>query len=185
MAAQEVSGEPGQALALWLTGLPAAGKTTLAGEIAGALRAGGLAVCVLDGDDMRRGLNADLGFGNSDRDENVRRAAEIARLLLDSGIFVVMALISPFREARQRARTIIGTDRFVEIFVDAPLDVCRERDPKRLYAKAVAGEIKGLTGFDAPYEAPLEPEIHLRSDRGTPRELAERVLRYLSEQQRL
>ena len=182
MTAQEASGKPGPAFALWLTGLPAAGKTTLAGEIARRLRAMGLPVRVLDGDDLRDGLNADLGFSDADREENVRRFAEVARLFLDSGVVVLAAVISPFRSGRERARTIIGAGRFVEVFVDAPLDVCRERDPKRLYAKAVAGEIKGLTGFDAPYEAPLDPEIHLHSDRGTPGELAGRVLRYLSEQ---
>ena len=174
-----------EAFALWLTGLPAAGKTTLAEHIAAALRGQGLAVCVLDGDEMRRGLNSDLGFSESGRDESVRRAAEVARLLLDSGIIAVAALISPFRAARQRAREAVGAGRFVEVFVDAPVEVCRERDPKGLYAKALAGEIKGLTGIDAPYEAPCEPQLHLRSDRSAPGELAGRVVDYLRGRGRL
>ncbi len=181
----EEDSQPTQAFALWLTGLPAAGKTTVAGQIAQELRGMGLAVCVLDGDEMRRGLNAGLGFSEPDRDESVRRAAEVARLVLDSGIIAITALISPFRSARRRAGEIVGTDRFVEVFVDAPVEVCRERDPKGLYARALAGEMKGLTGIDAPYEAPSEPEIHLRTDRNTPGELAARVVDYLRNHQRL
>ena len=165
--------------ALWLTGLPAAGKTTLAGEIAGRLRTMGVSVRVLDGDDLRDGLNADLGFSDADREENVRRFAEVARLFLDSGLVVLAAVISPFRSGRERARTIIGAGRFVEIFVDAPLEVCQQRDPKALYAKARDGKLAGLTGFDAPYEAPENPSIHLRTDEETPEALAESVIRYL------
>ena len=167
--------------ALWLTGLPAAGKTTLAGEIAGRLRSLGHPACILDGDDLRRGLNANLGFSEADREENVRRTAEVARLLLDSGIFVVAALISPFRAGRKQARVLAGAHRFVEVFVDAPLAVCQQRDPKKLYAKARAGEITGLTGIDAPYEAPRNPELSLRSDKESPRALANRVIRYIQD----
>ena len=166
---------------LWLTGLPAAGKTTLAGALASRLRNLGLPVCVLDGDDLRRGLNADLGFSEADRDENVRRTAEVARLLLDAEIFVVAALISPFRAGRKQAGKRIGAGRFVEIFVDAPLEVCQQRDPKQLYAKARAGEIAGLTGFDAPYEAPRSPALHLCSDKDSPNALAEQVIRYIGD----
>lgn len=173
------------AFVLWLTGLPAAGKTTLAGEIARRLRELGLLVRVLDGDDLRDGLNADLGFSDADREENVRRFAEVARLFLDSGICVVAAVISPFRSGRARARAIVGTGRFVEIFVDAPLEVCQQRDPKDLYARARAGKIAGLTGFDAPYEAPQEPAIRLRTNKDTPQALAESVIRYLKDRKRL
>ena len=185
MPPQRPSPESRQAFVLWLTGLPAAGKTTLAGEIAGLLRDSGLGVCLLDGDVMRRGLNADLGFSEAARDENVRRAAEVTRLLLDSGITVVTALISPFREARMRAREIAGAARFVEVFVDAPLEVCRRRDPKGLYARANAGEISDLTGVGSPYEPPPDPELHLHSDLETPQALADAVLHYLRNQGRL
>ncbi|MDE0681231.1 MAG: adenylyl-sulfate kinase [Gammaproteobacteria bacterium] len=185
MPPQRPSPESRQPFALWLTGLPAAGKTTLAGEIAGRLRDLGLSVCMLDGDIMRRGLNADLGFSEAGRDENIRRAAEIAKLLLDSGIIVVTALISPFRAGRMRAREIAGAGRFLEVFVDAPLEVCRQRDPKGLYARAAAGEISDLTGVGSPYQPPLDPELHLRSDRDTPEALADEVIRYLRDQGRL
>ena len=171
--------------ALWLTGLPAAGKTTLAGEIARRLRAFGLTVAVLDGDELRRGLNVDLGLSKADREENVRRCAEVTRLLLDSGVFVVVALIAPFRAGRRRARRIAGTGRLLEVFVDAPLAVCQRRDPKGLYAKARAGKITGLTGVDAPYEAPERPAIHLRTDQGTPQAQAEEVIGWLRAAQRL
>ncbi len=170
-----------QPCAMWLTGLPAAGKTTLAGEIAGRLRSLGHSACILDGDDLRRGLNANLGFSEADREENVRRAAEVARLLLDSGIFVVAALISPFRAGRKQARVLTGADRFVEVFVDAPLEVCQERDPKKLYAKVHAGEITGLTGIDSPYETPQNPELRLQSDKESPATLADRVIRYIQD----
>ena len=176
---------PAKPFALWLTGLPAAGKTTLAGEIAGRLRGLGYAVRVLDGDDLRDGLNADLGFSDADREENVRRFAEVARLFLDSGLLVLASVISPFRAGRERARTIVGADRFLEVFVDAPPEVCQRRDPKGLYAKARAGRLAGLTGFDAPYEAPENPSIHLRTDRDTPEALAGSVIRYLKEEKRL
>lgn len=171
--------------ALWLTGLPAAGKTTLAAEIATRLRGLNLPACVLDGDDLRRGLNANLGFSEADRQENVRRTAEVVRLFLDSGIFVIAALISPFSAGRKQARSLAGPHRFVEIFVDAPLDVCRQRDPKKLYAKARAGELTGLTGIDSPYEAPQNPELHLRSDRESPQALADRVIRHIVHEKRL
>jgi len=185
MALRHSSSGTRRPFALWLTGLPAAGKSTLADGIASRLRGSGLAVCVLDGDVMRCGLNADLGFSEAGRDENVRRAAEVAKLLLDSGIIVVAALISPFREARARARAIAGAERFVEVFVDAPLEVCQARDPKGLYAKAAAGEISALTGIDSPYETPLDPELRLRAGRETPQALANEVMRYLGQQGRL
>lgn len=140
---------------LWLTGLPAAGKTTLAGEIAARLRKLGVPVRVLDSGELRQGLNADMGSGDAHREENLRRIAEVARLLLDSGIVVLAAVISPYRSGRERAREIVGADRFVEVFVDAPPEVCRQRDPKGLYARAHAGALANFTGFDAPYEAPV------------------------------
>ncbi|MCY4476422.1 MAG: adenylyl-sulfate kinase [Gammaproteobacteria bacterium] len=179
------SNGPRHTFALWLTGLPAAGKTTLAGEIAGRLRHMDVPACLLDGDVMRRGLNADLGFSEADREENVRRAAEVTKLLLDSGVIVVVALISPFRAGRRRARELVGAERFIELFVDAPLEICQRRDPKGLYARAQAGEITDLTGIGSPYEPPRYPEIHLRSDRDTPQALADEVIRYLRDEGRL
>ncbi len=166
---------------VWLTGLPAAGKTTLARETAGRLRALGLRAFVLDGDDLRTGINSDLGFSHDDRNESVRRAGHVAKLLLDAGTITLAALISPFREGRQRIRALAGAGRFVEIFVDAPLEVCEQRDPKGLYAKARAGDIQDVTGLDSPYEPPENPEIRLRSAEHPPDELAGQIIRYLEE----
>lgn len=164
---------------LWLTGLPAAGKTTLAREIARRLETLGVRALVLDGDDLRQGLNNDLGFSHAARNESVRRAGHAAKLILDTGTIAVAALISPFREHRQRIRTLAGDGRFVEIFVDAPLHVCERRDPKGLYASASAGDIRDVTGIDSPYEPPENPDIRLRSAERLPDELAGQVIRYL------
>lgn len=164
---------------LWLTGLPAAGKTTLAREIARRLETLGIRAFVLDGDDLRLGLNSDLGFSHAARNESVRRAGHAAKLLLDSGTIAVAALISPFRKHRQRIRALAGDGRFVEIFVDAPLHVCERRDPKGLYASARAGDIQDVTGIDSPYEPPENPDIRLRSAERLPDELAGEVIRYL------
>ena len=168
---------------LWLTGLPAAGKTTLAREIARRLETLGVRAFVLDGDDLRLGLNSDLGFSHAARDESVRRAGHAAKLILDTGTIAVAALISPFREHRQRIRELAGPDRFVEIFVDAPLHVCERRDPKGLYASARAGDIQDVTGIDSPYEPPENPDIRLRSEVSPPGELAGEVIRYLRERE--
>lgn len=166
---------------LWLTGLPAAGKTTLAREIVRRLETLGVRAFALDGDDLRLGLNSDLGFSHADRNESVRRAGHAARLLVDAGTIAVAALISPFRNHRQRIRELAGPDRFVEIFVDAPLHVCERRDPKGLYASARAGEIQDVTGIDSPYEPPETPDIRLQSAESPPGELASQVIRYLEE----
>lgn len=168
---------------LWLTGLPAAGKTTLAREIARRLDTLGVRAFVLDGDDLRLGLNSDLGFSHAARNESVRRAGHAAKLLLDTGTIAVAALISPFRNHRQRIRALAGPGRFVEIFVDAPLHVCERRDPKGLYASARAGDIQDVTGIDSPYEPPQNPDILLRSAESPPGELAGQVIRYLQERE--
>ena len=170
---------------LWLTGLPAAGKTTLAREIARRLETLGVRAFVLDGDDLRLGLNSDLGFSHAARNESVRRAGHAARLLVDSGTIAVVALISPFRKHRQRIRALAGDGRFMEIFVDAPLHVCERRDPKGLYASARAGDIRDFTGIDSPYEPPENPEIRLRSAEQPPDELAGEVIRYLEENEHI
>lgn len=143
----------------WITGLPAAGKTTLARALADALKASGRPVFVLDGDELRQGLCADLGLSDADRSENIRRAGEVARLMEKAGITVVCAFVSPFEADRQRVRSLFQQGQFAEVHLNTPLDECIRRDPKGLYAKARAGTITGLTGWDAPYEAPVHPEF--------------------------
>lgn len=149
---------------VWLTGLSAAGKSTIAKGLNPVLQALGLATCILDGDAVRLGLCRDLGFAEQDREENVRRVAEVAALMADAGLTVIVAMISPSRAARHRARCIVGTGRFVEVFVDAPLAVLETRDPKGLYKRARSGELKGFTGIDSIYEPPVWPELHICSD---------------------
>ncbi|MBN1543497.1 adenylyl-sulfate kinase [candidate division KSB1 bacterium] len=146
---------------LWLTGLSASGKTTLAHAVERALHERGHLSVVLDGDVIRQGLNSDLGFSPKDRTENIRRVGEVAGLFCDTGIIALTAFISPYRSDRHQARSRVEADRFVEIFVDVPLQVAEERDPKGLYAKARRGEIPEFTGITAPYETPLSPELHL------------------------
>lgn len=149
---------------VWLTGLSGAGKTTIAQALEVELRRGGQPVCVLDGDGLRRGLCADLGFSPGDRQENIRRVGEVARLFADAGLICIVALISPYRRDRERARAAAPAGRFLEVFVNSPLEVCERRDPKGLYARARAGELKDFTGISAPYEPPFAPELELRTD---------------------
>jgi adenylyl-sulfate kinase len=156
-------GQPTQGRCLWLTGLSGAGKSTLAQMLVPRLRARGWPACSVDGDVLRHGLSRDLGFSDADRSENIRRAAEVARLLVDQGVFVVVSLISPFRADRALARSLFAPGRFAEVFVDAPLAVCEQRDPKGLYARARRGQLPGMTGIDSAYEAPEHPELHLRT----------------------
>jgi adenylylsulfate kinase len=145
---------------LWCTGLSGSGKSTLVNATEHQLHKLGYKTMVLDGDNIRMGLCKDLGFSDADRKENIRRIAEVAKLFAESGTIVLTAFISPFIADRAEARSIIGED-FIEIFVDTPLDVCEQRDPKGLYKKARAGQIKGFTGIDSPYEAPLKPELRI------------------------
>jgi adenylylsulfate kinase len=160
---------------VWLTGLPSAGKTTVAQALAGRLRDEGVRSYVLDGDVVRKGLNADLGFTAEARCENVRRVGEVAALFADAGLTAIVALISPYVADRDRARQRAG-ERFVEVYVDCPLDVCKSRDPKGLYARAAAGKMKGLTGVDDPYEPPIRPEAVLYTDREDVAACVEKVL---------
>jgi bifunctional enzyme CysN/CysC len=161
---------------IWFTGLSGAGKSTIANLVEKKLHALGLHTYMLDGDNVRHGLNKDLGFTAADRVENIRRIAEVGKLMLDAGLIVLTAFISPFRAERRMARTLVKEDEFVEIFVDAPLSIAEQRDPKGLYKKARRGEIKNFTGVDSPYEEPEAPEIHLDTMKLSPEEAADRVL---------
>lgn len=164
---------------IWLTGLSGAGKSTIASEAEAQLVAQGRAAYVLDGDNLRHGLCADLGFDAAARNENVRRIGEVACLLADAGLVVLVALVSPYRAARDAARArheAVGIG-FAEVFVDTPLEICQGRDPKGLYAASAAGTLVGLTGVDDPYEPPLAPALRLDTSQGSPQELAERVVR--------
>jgi bifunctional enzyme CysN/CysC len=165
---------------LWFTGLSGAGKSTIANLVERRLLADGYHTILLDGDNVRHGLNRDLGFTDADRVENIRRVAEVAKLMLDAGLIVLVSFISPFRAERRMARELIGEGAFLEVFVDAPLAVCEARDVKGLYAKARAGKIANFTGIGSPYEAPEAPEIHLRSDRGTAADSATLVVKHLT-----
>ncbi|MET0258223.1 MAG: adenylyl-sulfate kinase [Methylobacterium sp.] len=164
---------------LWFTGLSGAGKSAIANALERALFAAGRHTYLLDGDNVRHGLNRDLGFTEADRVENIRRVAETARLMLDAGLIVLASFISPFRADRAMARALMGEGEFVEIFVDTPLAVAEARDPKGLYRRARAGEIRNFTGIDSPYEPPLSPEIRLAAGGSTPEALAEEVLAHL------
>jgi len=164
---------------LWFTGLSGAGKSTIANLIERALAAGGRHTYLLDGDNVRHGLNRDLGFTDADRVENIRRVAETSKLFIDAGLIVLVSFISPFRSEREGARRLLGEGHFVEIFVDTPLDVCMARDPKGLYGKAKAGELKHFTGVDSAYEAPENPELTLRTVEKDAVALAEEVVDYL------
>ncbi len=149
---------------IWLTGYSGAGKTTLGTGLTRKLYELGFLVYMLDGDQVRQGLNSDLGFSSEDRGENIRRIGEVAKLFADAGLLAVVAFISPFREGRDRVRAGMQKNRFVEVFVDCSLEVCEARDSKGLYKKARSGDLKDFTGISSPYESPLSPEVHLQTD---------------------
>ena len=146
---------------VWLTGLSGAGKSTIAAVVERRLHALGRHTCVLDGDEVRRGLSRDLGFANEDRVENIRRVAEVARLMADAGLIVLVSCVSPFRAGRRAARALIPEGEFLEVFVDAPLEVAEARDPKGLYKRARRGELPNFTGIDSPYERPEHPDLRV------------------------
>ena len=166
---------------IWLTGLPASGKSTIARELEWRLYNMGKLAYVLDGDNIRHGLNSDLGFSPEDRKENIRRIGEVAKLFADAGIITITSFISPYREDRERARKLLKEGEFIEVYLKCPLEVLIERDPKGLYKKALAGEIKEFTGISAPYEEPLNPEIILETDKETVEESTEKIISYLKE----
>jgi bifunctional enzyme CysN/CysC len=172
-----LKGQRGQVV--WLTGLSGAGKSTIANLVEKRLHALGRHTYLLDGDNVRHGLNKNLGFTEEDRVENIRRVAEVAKLMVDAGLIVLTAFISPFRAERRLAREILEGDEFIEVFVDTPLAVAEQRDVKGLYAKARAGQLKNFTGIDSPYEAPEAPELRIDTTTMTPVEAAERIVEWL------
>lgn len=164
---------------IWFTGLSGSGKSTLALEVESKLHQRGHLTYVLDGDNVRHGLNKNLGFSPEDREENIRRIGEVAKLFNDAGVIAMTAFIAPYRADRDNARELLDEGRFVEVFVDCPLEVCEARDTKGLYQKARAGEIKEFTGISAPYEAPSQPELTVNTDSLTLNECTERVIALL------
>ena len=164
---------------IWLTGLSGSGKTSTADALEKKLHALGYKTYTLDGDNVRHGLNNDLGFTDADRVENIRRVAEVAKLMVDAGLIVITAFISPFISERGYARQILADNEFIEVFVDAPIEVCEARDPKGLYKKARSGKLKNFTGIDSEYQKPQNPEIVLESAKKNPEELADYILEYL------
>lgn len=165
---------------IWLTGLSGDGKSTIAAGLDDQLKRAGRKSFILDGDIMRRGLCSDLRFSPADRRENVRRLSEVAGLFADAGIICIVALISPYRMDRDAARGIIGSDRFVEVFVNAPIEVCERRDPKGLYAKARAGQIAEFTGISAPYEPPDAPEVEVSTHRLNVPDSVAKIVKFLA-----
>jgi adenylylsulfate kinase len=164
---------------LWFTGLSGSGKSTVANAVESLLFKMGKHTFLLDGDNVRHGLNKGLSFSEEDRIENIRRVGEVAKLFTDSGLIVLTAFISPFLKDREMVRQMGESGEFIEVFIDTPLSVCEQRDPKGLYKKARAGEIKDFTGIDSPYEAPVNPEIHIVNDGITVEEAAGQVVEYL------
>jgi bifunctional enzyme CysN/CysC len=166
---------------IWFTGLSGSGKSTIANIVEQRLTMEGHHTTLLDGDNVRHGLNRDLGFTEADRVENIRRVGEVAKLMVESGLIVLCSFISPYQSERDLVRRLVADGEFIEVYVDTPIEDCIKRDPKGLYAKAKAGELKNFTGVDAPYEAPIDPEIHLQTIDQPPEELADAVIRTLSE----
>ena len=153
-----------KAYLLWFTGLSGSGKSTLANLVEAALHNKGLSTYILDGDNIRKGINKDLNFAPEDRTENIRRIAEISNLMLDAGVLTLAAFVSPYLKDREEVKQIVGADNFIEIYVNTSLEECERRDVKGLYKKARSGEIKNMTGISAPYEAPIKPELEVVTD---------------------
>jgi len=164
---------------LWFTGLSGSGKSTIANAVEKRLLATGKHTYLLDGDNIRMGLNKELTFSNEDRIENIRRIGEVAKLFVDAGILVLSAFISPFQKERDSVRHLIEDNAFIEVYIDTPLEVCELRDTKGLYAKARKGEIVNFTGLTSPYEAPISPEIRIKTDKQTVEESVDEIIHYL------
>ena len=168
---------------IWLTGLSGSGKSTIANELELYLIDRGKLAYVLDGDNIRTGLNKDLGFSDDDRKENMRRISEVAKLMSDSGSITITSFISPFREEREMAKQIIGEDLFIEVFVDTSIAICEQRDVKGLYKKARSGEIPNFTGIDSPYEEPLNPDVIVEAGHHSIEECVEKIISYLNKKE--
>ncbi|KAB2900713.1 MAG: adenylyl-sulfate kinase, partial [Burkholderiaceae bacterium] len=175
---ERLNGHPGKVI--WFTGLSGSGKSTIANALEKALHAQGRRTYILDGDNVRQGLNKDLGFTDADRVENIRRVAEIAKLMMDAGLIVMTAFISPFRAERQMARELVGAENFIEVFVDTPLEVCEQRDPKGLYKKARSGQLPNMTGINSPYEPPDSPSVAVQTATTATEKAVEQVMQALS-----
>ncbi|MFO6423663.1 adenylyl-sulfate kinase [Motilimonas sp. KMU-193] len=170
-----------KACVLWFTGLSGAGKSTVAGAVEQRLHQLGVHTYLLDGDNVRHGLCGDLGFSDDDRKENIRRVGEVAKLMVDAGLIVLTAFISPHRAEREMVRELLPQGEFNEVYVDVPLDICEQRDPKGLYKKARAGEITNFTGIDSVYEAPQNPEITVENGERPLSEAVEQIIQYLEQ----
>ena len=170
-----------KAKVLWFTGLSGSGKSTIAVEVEKKLFAKSFLTQILDGDNIRDGINNNLGFSDEDRTENIRRISEVSKLFINCGIITLNSFVSPTNEIRNLAKEIIGTDNFIEIFIDTPLEICEQRDVKGLYKKARAGKIKDFTGIDAPFEAPENPNIIIKTENKTVEESANEVIDYILE----
>ena len=169
-----------KAYLLWFTGLSGSGKSTLANLVEIALHKQGLSTYILDGDNIRQGINKDLSFAPEDRTENIRRIAEISNLMLDAGVITLAAFVSPYIKDRQEVQQIVGTDNFIEIFVNTSLEECERRDVKGLYKKARSGEIKNMTGISAPYEAPVNPDLEVITDGQSIEESIEIIINFIN-----
>ena len=169
-----------KAYLLWFTGLSGSGKSTLANLVEIALHNQGLSTYVLDGDNIRQGINKDLSFAPEDRTENIRRIAEISNLMLDAGVVTLAAFVSPYLKDREVVKQIVGPDKFIEIYVNTTLEACESRDVKGLYKKARAGEIKNMTGISAPYQAPIHPDIEVVTDGQTIQHSVAAIMRFLN-----
>ena len=174
-----------RAFVLWFTGFSGSGKSTIANAVEQALFKTGMHTYILDGDNIRNGINKELGFSPEDRNENLRRIAEVARLFVDAGIITLAAFISPTQKDRAMVKEIVGASNFYEIFIDTPLEICEQRDPKGLYKKARAGEIKDFTGIHAPYEPPQQPDVHILPAENSLESCVEKVITFVKKQSAL
>jgi adenylylsulfate kinase len=174
---EEIKSQKG--VVLWFTGLSGSGKSTIANALEFTLYKMGYHTYLLDGDNIRHGLNSDLGFSKEDRKENIRRVGEVSKLFVDAGIITITAFISPFIDDRKRAKNIVGESNFIEVFIDTPLEVCAKRDPKGLYKKVKDGEIKEFTGVHSPYEKPIAPDIHIETLKMDIEESSKYIIDYL------
>ncbi len=165
---------------IWFTGLSGSGKSTISVALEKELHLKGIHTYRLDGDNVRHGLNNNLGFSAEDRTENIRRIGEVSKLMVDAGLFTLTAFISPYKEDRDQVRALVSGEEFIEVYVEASIETCEARDPKGLYQKARAGEIKGFTGIDAPYDEPVNPEITIDSNHASVEQAVEQIIAYLN-----